>query len=194
MAKKTKTPGSSNPQNTVDPVVNNEMDPKKAEELQKAAAKAAAEAAAADKAAAAEEEIAGEKVAPKLNTAAKSEKMAKQSEKQAKKKTKTAEKKQPAKAKNAKNGKGDKKKPNRFVNWWKELLGEMKKIQWTNGKDTVKNTLVVLLVILIIGIGVWLVDWGLVEARQAINGAAVKDPETARMVFQAALGAIGIVL
>lgn len=189
-AKKTKNPGSTIPESvTVAPEVNTaELDPKRTAKIKEAAAKAAAEAAAEDKEKAVEEESEAEKIAPK-----------KAQKKAANKKTK-ANKNNSKKAaasksgKNAKNGKKDtKKKPNRFVQWWKELGSEMKKIHWTNGKDTVKNTLIVLLVILVIGIGVWIVDWLLVKARTGIyNAATPDDAKNAIIMLKAAISYAGL--
>lgn len=196
-AKKTKNPGSTIPESvTVAPEVNTaDLDPKRTAKIKEAAAKAAAEAAAVDKEKAAEEETEAEKLAPK-----KAEKKADNKKAKAKKNNskKAAASKNAAKsgknAKNAKNGKKDaKKKPNRFVQWWKELGSEMKKIHWTNGKDTVKNTLVVLLVILVIGIGVWIVDWLLVKARTGIyNAATPDDAKNAIIMLKAAISYAGL--
>ncbi len=193
-AKKTKNPGSTIPESvTVAPEVNTaELDPKRTAKIKEAAAKAAAEAAAEDKEKAVEEESEAEKIAPKKAQKKAANKKTKANKNNSKKAA--ASKNASKSGKNAKNGKKDtKKKPNRFVQWWKELGSEMKKIHWTNGKDTVKNTLIVLLVILVIGIGVWIVDWLLVKARTGIyNAATPDDAKNAIIMLKAAISYAGL--
>ena len=184
-AKKLKNSRSSVPESvTVAPEVNTaDLDPKKVDKIQAAAAKAAAEAAAAEKEKTAAEKAEASKNAPKTagNKAKKS------------KKNSGAPKKAAGKDGKSKNAKGGKKKDNAFVRFWKELGAEMKKIRWTNGKDTVKNTLVVLLVILVIGIGVWIVDWLLVKARTGIyNAASPEDAKQALIMLKAAISCAGL--
>ena len=41
----------------------------------------------------------------------------------------------------------------------KDFKGETKKIVWPGAKEVVKSTGVVLLAVLVIGAGIWLVDW-----------------------------------
>lgn len=187
-AKKLKNSRSSVPESvTVAPEVNTaDLDPKKVDKIQAAAAQAAAEAAAAEKEKTAAEKSEASKNAPKTagNKAKKSKKNSGAPKKAAGK---------DGKSKNAKNAKGGKKKDNAFVRFWKELGAEMKKIRWTNGKDTVKNTLVVLLVILVIGIGVWIVDWLLVKARTGIyNAASPEDAKQALIMLKAAISCAGL--
>ena len=67
--------------------------------------------------------------------------------------------------------------PNIFVRmgkaiakFFKDLKGETKKIVWPNAKSVLKNTGIVIAVVLIIGIGIWVVDWGLSAGIDAILG------------------------
>ncbi len=41
----------------------------------------------------------------------------------------------------------------------KDFKGETKKIVWPGAKEVIKSTGVVLLAVLVIGAGIWLVDW-----------------------------------
>lgn len=75
-----------------------------------------------------------------------------------------------------------------FKNFWKDLFKELKKINWSSGKDTFKNFLVVLLVILVIGIGVWLFDALFVKIRELIYNYTPKDAETAVILLKAQFG------
>ena len=51
------------------------------------------------------------------------------------------------------------KKPNRVLRWLKDMKGEMKKITWPSGKDTLKNVLVVIVCVIIVGICIWVFDF-----------------------------------
>ncbi len=74
--------------------------------------------------------------------------------------------------------------------WFRELKAEIKKIQWLKGKELWKNFLVVLLVILVIGIGVWVEDALLVKIRELIFDLSTRDAEAAIIMFQTYLGAL----
>ena len=75
--------------------------------------------------------------------------------------------------------------PNIFVRmgkaiakFFKDLKGETKKIVWPNAKSVLKNTGIVIAVVLIIGIGIWVVDWGLsagIDAVLGINTSSSKE-------------------
>lgn len=63
--------------------------------------------------------------------------------------------------------KKDKKdKPNRVVRWLKELKGELKKVTWPSGKDTLKNVGVVIACVIVVGIFIWVFDF---IARQVVE-------------------------
>lgn len=51
--------------------------------------------------------------------------------------------------------------PKKIAKFFKEYKGEVKKIVWPGPKSVVKNTLVVLVICAILGIFIWLLDWGL---------------------------------
>ncbi len=76
----------------------------------------------------------------------------------------------------------------RFKDFWKELFKDLKKINWSKPKDTFKNFLVVLLVILVIGIGVWICDAIFVKIRELIYNYNPSDAETAVILLKAQLG------
>ena len=67
------------------------------------------------------------------------------------KEEKAADKK--AKEKAAKKAKG-----NRIVRWFREMKSELKKVQWPTWKQVLKNTGVVILCVLVIGIFIWVFD------------------------------------
>lgn len=65
--------------------------------------------------------------------------------------------------------------PNVFVRiakaiakFFKDLKGENKKIVWPNGKTVLKNTGIVLIVVLVVGVPIWLFDWGASEGLNAL--------------------------
>ena len=104
----------------------------------------------------------------------------------AQKKVKEAPKKKAPEADPNKNGKV--KFWTRFKDFWKELFKDLKKISWSKPKDTFKNFLVVLLVILVIGIGVWICDAIFVRIRELIYNYNPSDAETAVILLKAQLG------
>ena len=60
----------------------------------------------------------------------------------------------------------DVKKQNWFARTWgricryfRELRSELKKVVWPTPKQVVKNTMIVLACVLIIGIFIWMLDW-----------------------------------
>jgi len=68
-----------------------------------------------------------------------------------------------AELKNKENGA---KKPNFFVRMgkriakaWREYISEMKKVVWMSGKDVKKNTLLVVVTVLAIGLAIGIVDY-----------------------------------
>ena len=93
-----------------------------------------------------------------------------------------------ASGKKAKNGKEKVSFGARIKQFFKDLRSEIKKIVWSSGKDTMKNTLVVLMVVLVVGIGVWIADALLVRLREVIYNASVTDAETAIIAVKALIG------
>ena len=51
-----------------------------------------------------------------------------------------------------------KKSGNKIVRFFKELKSEMKKVVWPSKKQVIKNTLVVIASVIIIGIVIWALD------------------------------------
>ena len=77
------------------------------------------------------------------------------------KETVSSEKKAKTPAKKAK-------KPNRVLRWLKDMKGEMKKITWPSGKDTLRNVLVVIVCVIIVGICIWVIDFIAKQVVQAL--------------------------
>ena len=101
-----------------------------------------------------------------------------------KEKSETAEK--VAKAEKVKKTKSEKAnkagKPNIFARmgggikrFFKDLKGEIKKIQWPGGKEILKNSLVVLLTVAIIGVAIFAIDWLLSEGLKLLMRVADKN-------------------
>lgn len=66
-----------------------------------------------------------------------------------------------------------------IAKFFKDLKGENKKIIWPNGKTVVKSTIVVIVCVLIVGAGIWLVDFGLSKGIDAVLGIKVGEETTA---------------
>lgn len=66
------------------------------------------------------------------------------------------------KAAKAKKEKKSDKKPGLFARigkWFKEMKSELKKVVWPTGKQTLNNTIIVIVCCIIVGICIWLFDW-----------------------------------
>lgn len=61
--------------------------------------------------------------------------------------------------KKAKAPKKKEKKPNRVLKWLKDLKGELKKVTWPTGKDTLKNVGIVIACVIFVGIFIWAFDF-----------------------------------
>ena len=66
-------------------------------------------------------------------------------------------------------------KPNIFARmggsikrFFKDFKGEIKKIQWPGGKEVLKNSLVVLLTVAVIGVAIFAIDWLLSEGLKLL--------------------------
>ena len=75
--------------------------------------------------------------------------------------------------------------PNIFVRmgkaiakFFKDLKGENKKIIWPNAKTVLKNSGIVLAVVIIIGAGIWLVDFALSAGVNAVLDIKVGEETT----------------
>lgn len=92
------------------------------------------------------------------------------------------------------NKKGKVKFSVRIKQFFKDLFAEAKKINWLKGKDLWRNTLVVVLVVLVIGIGVWIEDAVLVWLRELLYDASVnhaaeaEDATAALFMLKTTLG------
>ena len=66
-----------------------------------------------------------------------------------------------AKAKKDKSAKPAEKKPGifqRIGKWFKEMRSELKKVQWPGAKSVGKNTLTVIICIVVVGVFIWVFD------------------------------------
>lgn len=67
------------------------------------------------------------------------------------------------------------KKPSKFSavrRWFRELRSESKKIIWPSASQVVNNTLIVIVAILIVGVLVWIVDFGFQALRDLLISLA----------------------
>ena len=80
--------------------------------------------------------------------------------------------------KSDKKDKKEKKAKKQKKHFFKDLKGETKKIVWPGRKMVIKSTGIVLLAILIIGAGIWVIDFALSGALKAFNEAADAEPTT----------------
>lgn len=62
--------------------------------------------------------------------------------------------------------------------WFKDLKGEIRKIVWPSRQMVLKSTGVVLAAIIVIGAGIWLIDFAISGAVTAVNKAATSVTET----------------
>ncbi|MDR0531799.1 MAG: preprotein translocase subunit SecE [Oscillospiraceae bacterium] len=105
-----------------------------------------------------------------------------QQAKEAKQKLKAAEK---AKAEKDPKAKKDPKKTGKSIlRFFKDFRGEIKKIIWPDFKTVMKNTGIVLMTVLIIGILVWVLDFGLTSSIKGLKKVAknTKAPTSASQV------------
>ena len=51
------------------------------------------------------------------------------------------------------------KKPNRILRWLKDMKGELKKVTWPSGKDTLRNVLIVIACVIVVGVCIWVFDF-----------------------------------
>jgi preprotein translocase subunit SecE len=68
----------------------------------------------------------------------------------------------PAKAEKKKEAKKKDAKPGFFARagkWFKEMKSELKKVVWPTGKQTMNNTVIVIVCCIVVGLCIWLFDW-----------------------------------
>ncbi|MCL2106743.1 MAG: preprotein translocase subunit SecE [Oscillospiraceae bacterium] len=105
----------------------------------------------------------------------------------AKEKIKRAEKAKPKKeAKEKKAGTGAWK---RFVKFWKDFRGELKKIIWPDFKTVMKSTGIVIVTVCIIGAGIWIVDYALTAGVTGLKNLANAQHTTMEYDFEGTLPA-----
>ena len=87
--------------------------------------------------------------------------------------------------------KANEKKPSKFspkkvgkaiAKFFKDLRGETKKIVWPGRKMVIKSTGVVLAAILVVGAGIWILDFALSGAITALGKAAENTTEVTETV------------
>ncbi|MBQ9965107.1 MAG: preprotein translocase subunit SecE [Clostridia bacterium] len=61
--------------------------------------------------------------------------------------------------------------PKRLVRFFRDYKSEVKKIVWPSFKEVLRNTVIVLIMCAIIGVIIWLVDFGLGQLLELILGA-----------------------
>ena len=86
----------------------------------------------------------------------------------------------PAKAADKKAAKADKKdaKPGffqRIARWFREMKSELKKVVWPTSKQTINNTAIVIVCVIVVGIFIWVFDalaGAVISALLALFGKA----------------------
>lgn len=59
-------------------------------------------------------------------------------------------------------------KRSRFIGFFKDIFQELKKVTWPTKEQLIKNTVTVLTVCAIIGLIIWMFDWGLSALVNAV--------------------------
>ena len=101
----------------------------------------------------------------------------------AEKVSKAAKSKNPSKKKNP-NGNFFARSGKATGRFFKDFKAENKKIVWPDFKTVIKNTGVVIVSIIVIGIGIWVVDFGLTQGLKGLRKAA--EPKATTSVSQQA--------
>lgn len=70
----------------------------------------------------------------------------------------------------------------------KDFKGTCKKVIWPDRKTVLKNTLIVFLVTIVVGIGIWIADFAFVESIKGIQSVIENDVEDVSDVDDAAEG------
>ena len=47
----------------------------------------------------------------------------------------------------------------RVARWFREMKSELKKVVWPTPKQTVNNTVIVIICVIVVGICIWVFDW-----------------------------------
>ncbi len=96
----------------------------------------------------------------------------------AEKVAKAAKSKKPPKKKNP-NGNFFVRAGKGIAHFFKDFKAELKKIVWPDFKSVMKNTGVAIAVIIVVGIGIWLVDFGLTQGLKGLRNLAEEETTTA---------------
>jgi preprotein translocase subunit SecE len=64
------------------------------------------------------------------------------------------------------------KKENRLQKWWRETIGELRKVNWPTRKEALRLTWIVIVVIVIMGSVLGLLDFGFTKLISLIIGKA----------------------
>ncbi|MBQ1989446.1 MAG: preprotein translocase subunit SecE [Clostridia bacterium] len=64
--------------------------------------------------------------------------------------------------------------PKRIVRFFRDYKSEVKKIVWPGLNEVVKNTAIVLIMCLIIGVLIWVIDFGLAELLDLVLGVQTR--------------------
>jgi preprotein translocase subunit SecE len=64
------------------------------------------------------------------------------------------------------------KKENRLQKWWRETIGELRKVNWPTRKEALRLTWIVIVVIAIMGTVLGLLDFGFTKLISLIIGKA----------------------
>ena len=64
-----------------------------------------------------------------------------------------------ADSKNQKNDKPVVKKPNRIQKWWRETVGELRKVTWPTKEEALKMTKIVIIVVILTAVFLGVVDF-----------------------------------
>lgn len=67
--------------------------------------------------------------------------------------------------------------------FFKDFKGTCKKVIWPDRKTVLKNTLIVLVVTIIVGAGIWLADFAFTQGIRGIQSAMDNDNETVSEEF-----------
>jgi preprotein translocase subunit SecE len=63
------------------------------------------------------------------------------------------------------------KKPNAVQKWWRETIGELRKVVWPTRKEALRLTWIVIVVIVIMGAVLGLLDFGFTKLISLVVGS-----------------------
>ncbi len=86
--------------------------------------------------------------------------------------------------------KGEKKASKKVKNFFRDFKGEVKKVTWNSKEDTMKSTAVVLLVVITVGIGIWVIDFGLTSLREFLYTLSKSNAQEARIMLSMMLSGL----